>query len=149
MKSFIFICLFALFLATGPCAAAERLACGSVKSVSGKVVIQRHEKDEIAAETGTRIYPRDRIQSGKDGSASLILQDDTIICIGPNSTMNMEAFTFTPSKYEYSMATRLLKGTFLFLSGVIAKIAPDNMKIQTPDGTIAVRGTRFLVEVKK
>jgi hypothetical protein len=149
MKAFLLICLSAVFLATGPCAAAERMPCGSVKSVSGKVVIQRQEKDVIAAETGTRIYPLDRIESGKNSSASLILQDDTIICIGPESTMNMEEFTFIPSKYEYSMATRLLKGTFLFLSGVIAKIAPDNMKIQTPDGTIAVRGTRFLVEVKK
>ena len=149
MKSFIFICLSALFLVTGTCMADERIPCGSIKSISGEVVIQRQEKDTITAETGTRIYPLDRIQSGKDGSASLILQDDTIICIGPNSAMNMEVYAFNPSIYEYSMATRLLKGTFLFLSGVIAKIAPDNMKIQTPDGTIAVRGTRFLVEVKK
>ncbi len=143
------ICLFLLFMGTCPCPAAELLPCGSFKSVSGEVLIQRPGKDKITAVIGTRIYPRDQIQSDKNGSASVILQDDTIICLGPDSTMNMEEFIFNPSLYEYSMATRLLKGTFLFLSGVIAKIAPDNVKIQTPDGTIAVRGTRFLVEVTK
>jgi hypothetical protein len=125
----------------------ELLPCGSFKSVSGKVFIMRQDSEKVMAHTGTKLYPKDQIKSDRGGSASLILQDNTIICLGPESTMNMDEFVFNPSIYEYSMATRLLKGTFLFLSGVIAKLAPDNVKIDTPDGTIAVRGTRFLVEV--
>lgn len=136
-----------MFIGTiSPCWARELLPCGSFKNVSGEVFVQR-QANKITAVTGDKIYPLDQIQSGKDGSASMILQDDTIICLGPDSTMDMTEFIFNPSVYEYSLVTRMLRGTFLFLSGVIAKIAPDNVKIQTPDGTIAVRGTRFLVEV--
>jgi len=140
--------LFTVILCIGsvPCLAATTSPCGSFKKVSGEVFIHRQE-NTITAVIGERIYPQDRIQSGKNGSASVILEDDTIICLGPDSTMDMEKFTFNPSVYDYSLATRMIKGTFLFLSGMIAKLAPDNVKIQTPDGTIAVRGTRFLVEV--
>ncbi|SMC84569.1 FecR family protein [Desulfocicer vacuolatum DSM 3385] len=146
MKPITAICVILLFMWATPCLATTLQPCGSFKTVSGKVLIQR-QQNTITAATGERLYPRDQIQSGKDGSASIVLQDNTIICVGPDSTMNMEKFIFNPSMYEYSLATRMIKGTFLFLSGIIAKIAPDNVKIQTPDGTIAVRGTRFLVEV--
>ncbi len=148
MKNIVILCVFSMFIGSiTPCGATELLSCGSFKNVSGEVFIQRQENN-ITAVTGDRLYPLDQIQSGKDSSASLILQDDTIICLGPDSTMDMTEFIFNPSVYEYSLVTRMLSGTFLFLSGVIAKIAPDNVKIQTPDGTIAVRGTRFLVEVR-
>lgn len=146
MKIITSTCIVLLFMGIAPCLAVTILPCGSFKTVSGEVLIQR-QQNTITAVVGERIYPRDQIQSGKDGSASVVLQDDTIICLGPDSTMDMEEFIFNPSVYEYSLATRMIKGTFLFLSGIIAKIAPDNVKIQTPDGTIAVRGTRFLVEV--
>lgn len=140
--------LFFCLMMTQVCVAKQFLACGSFKSVSGDVEILRQNNETVKAEAGTKIFPKDQIQSGTQASASLILQDDTIICLGPESTMNMDEFIFNPSVYEYSMATRLLKGSFLFISGMIAKLAPDNVNIQTPDGTIAVRGTRFLVEVK-
>lgn len=89
----------------------------------------------------------DRIVSGPDSSVGIILQDDTIVCLGPESTLDMEEFHFDPSASEYSLITRMLKGTFLFVSGLMAKLSPDSVKVSTPDGTIAVRGTRFLVEV--
>ncbi len=141
------VCLCVYLISAGYSIAEELIPCGSFKSVSGQVEILRPENECLKAEAGTRVYPNDRIQSAKDSSASLILQDDTIICLGPDSAMNMDEFVFDPSVYQYSMTTRLIKGTFLFLSGVIAKLAPDHVKIETPDGTIGVRGTRFLVEV--
>lgn len=147
MRNIAILCFLFIFIGgISPCTATELLSCGSFKNVSGEVFVQRQE-NRITAVTGERIYPRDQIQSGQDGSVSLILKDDTIICLGPDSTMDMTEFIFNPSVYEYSLVTSMVRGTFLFLSGVIAKIAPDNVKIQTPDGTIAVRGTRFLVEV--
>ena len=147
MKNIVRICIFfILFGSISPCSAVELLPCGSFKNVSGEVFVIRQD-NKITAESGAKIYPRDQIQSGKDGSAGLILQDDTIICLGPDSIMDMTQFIFNPSVYEYSLVTSMLRGTFLFLSGVIAKISPDNVKINTPDGTIAIRGTRFLVEV--
>ena len=36
----------------------------------------------------------------------------------------------------------------LYVSGVIAKLSPDSVKVRTPVATVAVRGTRFLADVK-
>ena len=144
---FCLVFISACFLVTGQVHATAYHPCGSFKSVSGQVTIKRGQ-NEITAVKGARIFPKDRIISSENSSAALILEDDTIICLGPDSTMEMNSFIFDPSVYAYGMATRILKGSFLFLSGVIAKLAPEKVKIDTPDGTIAVRGTRFLVEVK-
>lgn len=35
-----------------------------------------------------------------------------------------------------------------YISGVIAKLSPDAVKVRTPVATVAVRGTRFLAKVE-
>jgi len=45
------------------------------------------------------------------------------------------------------MAARMMKGSFAYLSGLIGKLAPDTVQLAIPDATIAVRGTKLLVEV--
>jgi len=35
----------------------------------------------------------------------------------------------------------------MFVSGLIAKLSPSSVALQTPVGTLGVRGTRFLVDV--
>ena len=47
------------------------------------------------------------------------------------------------------MNLKIFKGTFSYLSGVMGKLAPDSVKIETPVGMVAVRGTHFLVKVDK
>jgi len=44
---------------------------------------------------------------------------------------------------------KMAKGTFSYLSGLIAKLAPDSVKLLIPDATIAVRGTKLLVDVQQ
>jgi hypothetical protein len=42
----------------------------------------------------------------------------------------------------------MAQGTLQYISGLIAKLAPAAISIETPTGTIAVRGTRFLLRVE-
>ena len=66
---------------------------------------------------------------------------------GPNSEMSIESFLFNPADKQLSFITRLIRGTFSFISGQIAKLAPKKVILQTPDATLGVRGTKFLVKV--
>ena len=88
------------------------------------------------------------IKNVEGGGIGIILLDDTIISMGPGSTMELDEFLFKPEKKQFSMVARFVKGTFTYLSGIIAKIAPEAVQIETPDGMVAVRGTHFLVKVK-
>ena len=41
------------------------------------------------------------------------------------------------------------KGTLNYVSGVIARLRPDAVSVDTPTGTIGVRGTQFVAKIEK
>jgi hypothetical protein len=43
----------------------------------------------------------------------------------------------------------MAKGSFAYLSGLIGKLAPQSVEILIPDATIAVRGTKLLIDIKE
>jgi hypothetical protein len=43
----------------------------------------------------------------------------------------------------------MVKGTFAYISGLIAKLAPDAAQLLIPDATIGIRGTKILVHVEE
>jgi hypothetical protein len=77
----------------------------------------------------------------------VILKDDSLLSLGPNSEVVVDQFLFTPAEGKLALVTRMVKGTAVFFSGVIAKLSPQSVRIETPNATIGVRGTRFLVKV--
>jgi hypothetical protein len=41
----------------------------------------------------------------------------------------------------------MLKGTAVYLSGIIGKLSPQSVRFETPNATIGIRGTKMLVKV--
>jgi hypothetical protein len=41
----------------------------------------------------------------------------------------------------------MVQGTAVYISGIIAKLSPQSVRFETPNATIGIRGTRFLVKV--
>ena len=146
MKNMAVVIILIVLLAV-PVAWADDGDIGSIKNLDGTVEIFRQGR-AVKPVTGSRIYGLDTIKTGKNGSMGIILRDDTIVSLGPDSTLDMKEFRFDPHQQEYSLVCRMLKGTFIFISGVIAKLAPESVKLETPDGTVAVRGTRLAIQVQ-
>lgn len=126
---------------------ADEEHIGSIKVLDGTVEVIR-QGNVVHPVVGTRLSGRDTVKTGHDGSVGIILRDDTIFSLGPDSTLDMKEFRFDPQKKDFSLVCRLLRGTFIFISGVIAKLSPESIKIETPDGTVAIRGTRLAVHVQ-
>ncbi len=145
MRLLCYCLLLLLFFFSTPVMASD---VGTVKNVKGKGWIIRGEQ-KIKAVPGTRIFVGDSIKTGFGSSMGIILRDDTIISMGPSSEMILDEFIFQPQESRFGMVTRFLKGTFSFLSGVMTKLAPESVKIETPVGMVAVRGTHFLVKVSE
>ncbi len=59
-----------------------------------------------------------------------------------------KVFSLIPSERELSFITRMIHGTFSVITGQIAKLAPEKVIFETPDATLGVRGTKFLVRVE-
>ncbi len=119
---------------------------GIVKSLSGDVSVLR-EGHIIKATPNLKLQVGDVIQTGADGKTGLILEDDTVISMGFNSNIAINSFIFQPNEKKLSFVAKVFRGTISFLSGQIAKLAPDLVRIELPHATVGIRGTHVLVQV--
>jgi hypothetical protein len=120
---------------------------GIIKTLRGTVVVLR-QGNEVYPVVGTRLFTEDIVKTGLDGSMGIVLQDETVFCLGPDSELAMKEFRFDPQKKDFSLVSRMVRGSFVYISGLIGKLSPQSIKIETPDGTIGVRGTRFVALVQ-
>jgi hypothetical protein len=138
-----FFCAMLLLIGAAPAWPADSVI-GFVKSIDGHATVT-HGQTTYAAELGVAVREGDTLQTLWDGDLGVTFKDNTRISLGPFSRVTIMAFEFAPAEEHYGFALRLLAGTMQYISGVIAKLSPGAMKIETPNATIAVRGTRFLV----
>lgn len=127
-------------------AAASDGSAGRVKTINGSASIVRGQSS-LPAVVNEKVFQGDTLRTGPDGSLGVILKDDSLVSLGPNSEVVVDQFLFTPAEGKLALVTRMVKGTAVFFSGVIAKLSPQSVRIETPNATIGVRGTRFLVKV--
>lgn len=119
---------------------------GQIKSMSGEVWVVR-DGERITAERGTRLNTNDVIETGASGRVGLMLEDNTRMSAGPNSRIGLDRFRFDPTTHDGQSVTSISKGTLSIISGQLAKRSKDAVTVKTPSSVLAVRGTRFLVQV--
>jgi hypothetical protein len=135
-------------LAPAVAAQTEDQTIGVVKTLSGSATLTRNGVAE-PIHTGTLLRKRDRIETGSDGSVGVTFRDNTRIALGPRSRVDLERFVLKPADKQYGFVLRLTRGTLEYISGIIGKLAPEAISIETPTSTIGVRGTRLLARVKE
>jgi hypothetical protein len=143
---FIVVLVSALELAGTLAFGATVNPVGIVKTMVGEVVIARGERT-IKAEPNMKLLEGDVVQTGPNGKAGLIMEDDTVISMGLSSRIAIKKFMFQPNEKRLSFIARVIQGTASFLSGQIAKLAPHLVHIETPHATVGIRGTHVLIKV--
>ncbi len=121
---------------------------GHVQTLQGQAFVLR-AGETLPAAIGTELRRTDTIRTGKPAAVGIVLTDDTTISLGSNSELSLGDYAFEPKEGKFALSLKMLKGTFAYITGQIGKLAPDSARIQTPDATIAVRGTKLLVEIKE
>lgn len=117
-----------------------------VKVVDGQAfALRADQRSEL--DVGTPIFVDDVVET-EAGSVGLTFKDGSRISIGPNSRVQFTEFEFAPTEGRLAFLIDFFRGTMLYVSGVIAKLSPEAVKVRTPVATVAVRGTRFLAEVE-
>jgi hypothetical protein len=113
---------------------------GTVEAVAGNQPPRR-------LAVGATIAGGERIQVGSGSDVTLRFRDETRFDIGANGVFVVDRFEMGNNPEESGFTARLLKGTFRFVTGVIAKARPSSMRISTPVATIGIRGTHVGAEV--
>lgn len=130
-----------------PAAAQERPVAGRIKVSAGAAFVVR-DGAQLQAQVGQVVYEADALRTGADGKVGVTLADDTRLSLGPNSEFKLERFTFAPVDSGFGLVLRFVRGVSTYVSGRIAKLAPDSIRLETPAAIIGVRGTTLAISVQ-
>jgi hypothetical protein len=119
---------------------------GFVKSVRGNVQLLSAAGTSRTAIAGDALAAVDRIVTGPDSSASVVLRDDTTLVVGPSSRLDLKEFHFNSTTHEGGVLVSLLRGSMRMITGLIGKTNPDAIRVETQTATIGIRGTDFIVQ---
>lgn len=146
LKRIGFCLLVSLLMPSALLAAEQKPIIGYVMKVQGEAFVQANGQLQPAV-VGTPLHRGSLLKTGPTGSMGVTLEDSTVMSVGPESELTIDAYAFEPSQDSLQLSARITRGTLNYISGIIAKLKPEAVQINTPTGTIGVRGTRFLVKV--
>lgn len=126
---------------------ADELPIGYVKNITGDASVTTNG-DIIKARVGTPIYKSSVLNTRAKSSMGITLKDATVISLGPETEFAIDEYAYAPAQNKLKFGSRITKGSLNYVSGIIAKLQPDAVKVTTPSGTIGVRGTHFAVKVE-
>ena len=142
-----YLCLFILgwfSFAAMPGVASEDHAA-LVKSTTGIVKVTR-QQHTFEATRGATLKVSDRVVTAPGGSAAIVFRDGTLLTLGSGADILVRDYVFEPKAGKYSFSLYLAKGSAIYESGKIGKLSPQSVKVETPNATVGVRGTRFLID---
>ena len=135
-----------LVLLAAPAFAQQSSPAGRIKVVSGSAFIVR-SGGTIPAEVGQIVFESDSLRTGDDGRLGITLDDDTRLSLGPSSEIRLNSFSYAPAQGSVGLAMSFLRGIAVYVSGQIAKLAPDSVRLETPSAIVGVRGTSLALHV--
>lgn len=121
---------------------------GTLKQVEGTVRTLQGTAQPQTATPGDGLTVAQRLQTGADGAASMVLRDGTVLTVGPNSAIEINEFAFDATTQQGHFLLDLFQGSVRVITGILAKVNPDVFKVRTPTSVVGVRGTDFIVETE-
>jgi hypothetical protein len=94
------------------------------------------------------VFETDGLRTGADGRVGVTLKDDTRVSLGPNSEARIDRFVYAPAEGRLGFVFNIVRGVAAYVSGQIAKLAPDSIRLETPAAIVGVRGTSLAVRVE-
>jgi hypothetical protein len=114
---------------------------GQVATIQGTVEVTRGDGTRARLQTGDAVYQGDVLESGANGSIGIKFADQSVFSLGESGRMVLDEMVYDPRGTDNKLGISLVQGAFAFVSGQIAKTAPDAMTLSTPVATIGIRGT--------
>ena len=135
-----------LLAAVVPVSAQQPAAAGHIKTVSGAAFVVR-QNTTIAARPGDAVFASDILRTAAGGALGITLRDDTRVSLGPDSEVRIDRYVYAPAEGGLGMVLKFARGVAVYVSGRIAKLAPDSIRLEAPAAIVGVRGTTLAIRV--
>jgi hypothetical protein len=133
--------------AAAPVAAQPPVPAGHIKTVTGAAFVVR-EHGTTPAKPGDAIFASDTLRTSGDGAVGITLRDDTRLSLGPNSEVKIDRYVYAPGEGGLGMVLKFMRGVAVYVSGRMAKLAPDAIRLEAPTAIVGVRGTTVAIKVE-
>lgn len=117
-----------------------------VKEINGSPIAKRDGQD-IHLSVGDKVQNNDILLTNSSSTISIIFNDGSVLTLGESSFLNIEEFSYKPIEEQYEFTLSLDKGKAMFESGKIGEVSPENFEFKIPNGTIGIRGTKFIINL--
>lgn len=124
-------------------AGAWAAGAGVITHLSGTMSVQRPDGSVRILSQKSEVQPGDLLTTQRDSYAQINFTDGSAATMRPNSTMKLEAYSFSQEAPQGDgMFMRLVKGGLRTVTGLIGKRGnQDAYKIGTSTATIGIRGS--------
>ena len=97
---------------------------------------------------GDPVFAGDRVRTGAGTVLQIEFTDKSRFTLGPNAELEVSRYSYASGGAgEESFQTRMIKGAFRFVTGLIARKERKNMQVSVLVATIGIRGTHVEGEV--
>ena len=144
MKKFTLVAALISFMTAQPALAGDTI--GYVKTMSGTASVVRLGSEHTLT-VGAPLYEDDLLKTGGESSLGVTMKDGTMLSAGPETELLLDKYAYAPKSGQMGFVARVSQGTLDFVSGMLGKLAPESVAIETPTGVIGMRGTHFVVRV--
>lgn len=120
---------------------SHEAAVGKITQIIGKAEIIHADGTQSPATVNAPVHQGDVIQTADKGGVNILFEDNTTFAISENARMSVDQFTYDAHDHSGSTFFSMLQGMFVYTSGLVGKHDIGHVGINTPVGSIGIRGT--------
>ncbi|MBG78428.1 MAG: hypothetical protein CL570_05295 [Alphaproteobacteria bacterium] len=114
---------------------------GIVDEITGGATVTRLDGSTETVRLGIEIYQGDIVETAGNGAVNIVFIDDTSFAVSEDARLAIDEYVYDPVTEAGQTDFSVLKGVFVYTSGAIGRDDPDDVTIDTPVGSIGIRGT--------
>ncbi len=114
---------------------------GTISELQGEAQVIRADGTEEALSRGMEVYQGDTINTADGASVNVTFSDDSNFAVSEDSSLVIDEYVYDGTTEAGVSNFSMLKGMFVYTSGMIGRDDPDDVHIETPVGSIGIRGT--------
>lgn len=126
-------------------APAKSQQIGVTSATAGEPLGTPPAEQERVLRVGTDLQAGELVTTGTEDRAHLLFLDGTALTVGPRARLTLDHFVYDNDRRLGALGLTAARGVFRLVGGRISKTVP--ITVNTPSGTIGIRGGIVLIEV--
>ena len=119
---------------------------GHVRSLKGLAEVVR-DGEVVVLATDAPIFLGDTVKTGEGSTVFIEFTDKMEFRLGAEARFSVDAYAYDEVSSKGLQVLSVIAGAFSYVSGFVAGESPTSVRLNTPYGTIGIRGTKILGKV--